>query len=145
VKIFLDTNVLIAASVRQHPHFDRADAVMQRCVRGKDRGVIHAHSLLEFHSAITQLPRGLAVPPAQVHVLLQEGLLDYLEMATLSPDEISALQKSAGEKGLIGGRIYDYYHLAVAMREKVERIYTFNTGDFLAWVEPDWAGKIVVP
>jgi predicted nucleic acid-binding protein len=30
MKIFLDTHVLVAASVRQHPHFPRADLILRR-------------------------------------------------------------------------------------------------------------------
>ncbi len=130
MKVFLDTNVLIAASVRQHPHFLRADAVLQKCMTGEEEGIIHSHSIFEFHSAITRLPGGLAVPPIHVHTLLQEGLLPYLRCISLDFQEIQAVQKTAGEQGLSGGIIYDLYHLFVAEKESVERLYTFNTGHF---------------
>jgi predicted nucleic acid-binding protein len=32
MKVCLDTNVPVAGSVRQHPHFQRADAVMEGCM-----------------------------------------------------------------------------------------------------------------
>ena len=34
MKIFLDTNVLVAASVRQHPYFARADMLLRRSADG---------------------------------------------------------------------------------------------------------------
>lgn len=145
MKVFFDTNVLIAASVKQHPHFSRADAVLRRCLEGEDEGLVHTHSLLEFHSAITQLPKGLAVPPAYVADLLQKGILAYVRLVALPLKEMSLLQKRAGERGLIGGIIYDFFHLAVARREGVDRFYTFNTAHFESLVDPEFLSKIVAP
>jgi predicted nucleic acid-binding protein len=145
MKIFLDTNVLIAASVRQHPHFARADAVLQRCVNLEDEGIIHFHSVLEFHSAITQLPKGLAVPPAHVSTLLSDGLLPFVRCVTLPPTEILAVQKRAGELSLVGGGIYDLFHLAAAVNENADRLYTFNTSHFRELAEPRFVDKIVAP
>lgn len=145
MKIFLDTNVLIAASVRQHPHFARADAILQRCVTREDEGIIHIHSVLEFHSAITQLPKGLAVPPAHVSTLLGDGLLPFLRCATLSPKEILAVQKRAGELGITGGGIYDLFHLAAAVNEGADRLYTFNTSHFRALADSRFVDRIVAP
>ncbi len=145
MRIFLDTNVLIAACVRQHPHFMRADAIMRRCAEQVDEGLIHAHSILEFHSAITQLPGGLAVPPAFVSTLLDEGILPLVRCVVLTLDELRTVQRSAGERGIAGGAVYDLYHLAVAERESVDRLYTFNTGHFRALAPPTLIERIVAP
>jgi predicted nucleic acid-binding protein len=145
MKVFLDTNVLIAASIRQHPHFERADAVLVRCSTREDEGVIHAHSLLEFHSAASQLPKGLAVPSAHINTLLDEGILQFVRCVALSAREIRRVQKRAGELGLVGGIVYDLFHLAVAEKENVDRLYTFNAADFRSLAEGDFAERIVVP
>jgi predicted nucleic acid-binding protein len=145
MKVFLDTNVLIAASVRQHPHFSRADAVMRRCMEKLDEGIVHTHSLLEFHSAITQLPKGLAVPPAYVTDLLEQSILVCVRLVALPKREMTPIQKRAGELGLIGGIIYDFFHLSVAMRECVDRFYTFNTAHFRGLAEPGFRDRIVAP
>lgn len=145
MKIFLDTSVMVAASIRQHPHFSRADKILRRCVDGLDDAIIHAHSLLEFHSAVTQLPRGMAVPPSAVETLLKEGILPFVRCVALSAREIQQVQKRAGHLGLTGGIIYDLYHLAVAEREKVARLYTFNAGHFQQLTPPDFSARIVSP
>jgi predicted nucleic acid-binding protein len=145
MKVFLDTNVLIAASIRQHPQFEAADNLLQRCANKEDEGVIHSHSLLEFHSAITQLPEGLAVPPGQVYTLLEEGLLPYLRCANLNAKQVRQVQKRAGELGLIGGIIYDLYHLAVAENEKVDKLLTFNVVHFQQLATPEWQSRISRP
>ncbi len=145
VRVFLDTNVLVAGSVRQHPHFLRADSLLCACMNRKIEGIVHAHSLLEFHSAVTQLPRGLAVPAAQVRGLLADGILAYIRLVALSAEEVCDVQKRAGELGLSGGIIYDLYHLAIAERENVGRFYTFNTRHFQALASPDFSGRIIAP
>lgn len=145
MKVFLDTNVLIAAAIRQHPQFESADKVLQRCSNKEDEGVIHSHSLLEFHSAITQLPEGLAVPPGQVTTLLEEGLLPYLRCVTLTAKQVRQVQKRAGELGLIGGIIYDLYHLAVAEKEQVDKLLTFNVHHFQQLAFQEWQSRISRP
>ena len=145
MRISLDTNVMVAASVRQHPHFARADRILRHCADGVDQAVIHAHSLLEFHSAMTQLPRGLAVPPAAVEAILKEGILPFVRCVALPAREVQQIQKMAGQLGLTGGIIYDLYHLAVAQKAQVERLYTFNTGHFQQLAPADFSGQIVSP
>jgi predicted nucleic acid-binding protein len=145
VKVFLDTDVLVGASVRQHPHFVRASAVLERCSAGEEEGVIHAHSLLEYHSAITQLPRGLAVPAAHVATLLNEGILPFVRCVALDAGEVAKVQARAGELGVVGGMIYDLYHLWIAAREDVSRLYTFNTGHFRELAEAGFRDRIVSP
>lgn len=118
---------------------------MRRCMEHREDGLVHTHSLLEFHSAITQLPKGLAVPPAQVAGLLQQSIWVNVRLVALPIEGIASIQKRAGEIGLIGGIIYDFFYLSVAMRERVDRFYTFNTSHFQAIAPPDFRDRIVAP
>jgi predicted nucleic acid-binding protein len=145
MKVFLDTNVLVAASIRQHPHFSRANDVMGRCVDGSDEGIIHVHSLLEFHSAVTQLPGGLAVPPSAVDRLLNRGILPHLRCVRLSVNQVRAVLKRAGDLGLVGGIVYDLYHLAAGEQAGADRFYTFNTAHFRRIADQEFEGRIVAP
>jgi len=144
VRVFLDTNVLVAASIRQHPHFARANQILLRCVDGVDQGIINAHSLFEFHSAITQLPK-LAVPPSAVESILTEGILPFVTCCHLTYIEILQTLRKAGQMGLMGGIIYDLYHLALAERENVEILYTFNTRHFQRIASPQFVSRIAAP
>lgn len=145
MRVFLDTNVLVAASIRQHPHFARADEVMARCVTGADEGIVHAHSLLEFFSAVTQLPGGLAVPPAAVESLLQGAILPHVRVVRLSAAKVRQVLGRAGRQGLVGGIVYDLYHLVAAEQAEVARFYTFNTQDVRRLAEPGWVDRIIAP
>lgn len=145
MKVFLDTNVLVAASIRQHPHFERTDSVLRRCQAGEIDAVIHSHSLLEFHSAVTQLPKGAAVPPPHATTLLDDGILPFVRCIALGVREVRRVQKRAGELELAGGMIYDLFHLAAAEKEKVERLYTFNVEDFRSLAADEFVERIIAP
>ncbi len=112
---------------------------------GDDVGLVHSHSLLEYHSAVTQLPKGLAVPPSFVADLLAQGILAHVRLVALPMKEVPHVQKRAGELGLIGGIIYDFFHLTVARREGAERFYTFNIAHFQSLAEPEFRQQIVAP
>src|SRR5690606_14589684 len=144
-KIFLDTNILVAASIRQHPHFDRADRLLLECKEKEAFGIVHAHSLLEFHSAVTQLPKGLAVPPAQVQPLLEEGILAFVKVISLSEASYHEVLKRAGRYGVIGGMVYDLFHLVAAEQEQVDTLYTFNVSHFRRLATPAFADRIMAP
>ena len=145
MRCFFDTSVLVAASVRQHPHFKRADAKLRRCIAGKDTGLVHSHSLLEFHSAMTQLPKGLAVPPEEVNLILKDGILPHVACRALSPAKVAEVQRLAAQAGLIGGIIYDFFHLVAAREMKAEVVWTFNVRHFEAIVPPGMPYEIREP
>ena len=54
--VALLTSVLVAACIRQHPHYERARPLLEAIAAGKERGVISAHSLAEAFSALTSVP-----------------------------------------------------------------------------------------
>lgn len=68
--------------------------------------------------------KGMAVPPAQVEILLAEGILNFVRCSALCAQEVLEVQKRASRMGLVGGIVYDFYHLAVAEKEDVDRFYT---------------------
>jgi predicted nucleic acid-binding protein len=137
MRCFFDTSVLVAASVRQHPHFSRADEKLRHCMSGQDTGLLHSHSLLEFHSAMTQLPKGLAAPPHEVRTILEDGILPHMECKALPRSKVIEAQRLASEAGLIGGIIYDFFHLIAAREMRAEVVWTFNISHFEAIVPPN--------
>ena len=55
MKVFLDTNVLVASVIEQHEHHERAYAVLNRVQSGKDEGFVSAHGLAEVYAVLTKL------------------------------------------------------------------------------------------
>lgn len=60
-------------------------------------------------------------------------------------EEVRSAQKQASELGLVGGIIYDLFHLVVARLEDVERFYTFNIRHFRSIAQLDMLNRIVEP
>lgn len=145
MRCFFDTSVLVAASIRQHPHFARADARLRKCISGEDTGLVHSDSLLEFHSAMTQLPKGLGSPPLEVATILEEGILPHVQCRALSRARIVEVQRLAAEAGLIGGIVYDFLHLFAAREMGAEIVWTFNLRHFESIIPPGMPYQIREP
>src|SRR6266851_3182637 len=65
VQVFFDTNVLVAASERSHPHYAQAWPALRRVAAGKDKGFMSAHSIAEVYAALTRLPVQPRIHPAE--------------------------------------------------------------------------------
>lgn len=144
MKLFLDTNVLVAAFVADHEHHARALPVIQMVHDGKAEGVVSGHSLLETHSILTRLPRAPRLSAVQAAMLISENILKHFSVTTLTGKEYGELAQKLGRDGIIGGRSYDLLHLNCAEKSGAERIYTFNV-DHFAGLAPHLRNRIVAP
>ncbi len=130
MKVFLDTNVLVAACVVAHEHHARALPLMRAVHSGEMEGCVSAHSLLEAHAILTRLPRTPRIMPAQAKELIAENVIKYFNVLSLSAKEYTQLIAKLGENGIVGGACYDMLHLECAEKSGAERIFTFNLDDF---------------
>lgn len=145
MKAYLDTNVLVAASVQEHPHheqsFDLLKAVKERTLQG----CIGTHGLAEFYSVLTRAPFTPRVHPAEAGRFLDDNILPYFEIVALSADDYRAVLHSCSNASLIGGVVFDALHLYSAQKAGCDRVYTFNLKDFRALAPPELEGRIVAP
>ena len=145
MRVYLDTNVLVAASIESHPHhlqsFDLLRAVKDR----KWIGFISTHCLAELYAVLTRAPFNPRVHPAEAGRLLDDNIMPYFELTTLSAGDYKAALRTCIGVGLSGGLVFDALHILCAVRAKCQRIYTFNLKDFRALAPPSLAGKIVSP
>lgn len=145
MKAYLDTNVLVAASVQSHGHhlqsFDLVKAVKDKAVHG----CISTHGLAEFYSVITRAPFTPRVHPAEAGRFLNDNILPYFELIALSAQDYKAVLRSCTDAGLIGGLFFDALHLHSAQKANCDRIYTFNVKDFRSLASAEFAGKIAAP
>jgi predicted nucleic acid-binding protein len=56
VRVYFDTNVLIAASVQEHPQHVQSFDLVKAVKEGALRGCISTHGLAEFYSVLTRAP-----------------------------------------------------------------------------------------
>jgi predicted nucleic acid-binding protein len=145
VKAYLDTNVLVAASVSDHPHhgksFDLLKAIRDRAITG----CVSTHGLAEFYSVITRAPFRPRVHPAEAGRLLDENILPWFGLVELSPGDYRATLKSCSEVGLAGGIVFDALHVCAAKKAACDYIYTFNVRDFRAIAPEELKSRIATP
>ncbi|HWD19923.1 MAG TPA: PIN domain-containing protein [Verrucomicrobiae bacterium] len=130
MKAFLDTNVLVAAVIQIHESHHKAFAVLDRVQNGKDHGFVSAHSLAEIYSVLTRLPQNQRHSPEQALLSIEENVLKYFKIVSLSGMDYAALLREAAVAGVAGGTIYDAVLLKAAEKSGAEKIYTFNVRHF---------------
>ena len=143
--IFFDTTVLVAASVQSHPHYTQARSALLRVTAGQDKGFMALHSIAELFAVLTRLPIQPRIHPLEAARIVTENILPHFELLSIArEDYLEALNKMAGG-GWIGAKIYDVLLLRCASRCAVDRIYTFNLGDFKQLAPAGIIEKICAP
>ena len=145
MKAYLDTNVLIAASIDDHQHHLQAFDLVEAVKRGAMKGCISTHGLAEFYSVITRAPFVPRVHAAEANRFLEENILPYFELVELTREDYRSVIRSCADASLIGGLVFDALHLQSAVKSKCDRVYTFNVKDFRTLAPPSLAGKIAAP
>jgi predicted nucleic acid-binding protein len=127
----LDSSVVVAALVESERHHSACDALLdQRDIH------LYAHALVETFSTLTGGRLGSRVLPKTVTELLEDSVLPYVELITLSAKEMISALRDAPLRGVRGAAIYDYLHLAAARKAKAARLYTLDVGTFRSFHRP---------
>jgi predicted nucleic acid-binding protein len=93
-----------------------------------ERAATRPHSLAEVFSALTGNPHTrIAADHAAAIIAHLSRSLDFTEITAL--ETLKAL-KSAGQKGVRGGRVHDYLHAVAAEKSGAQRILTLDQNDF---------------
>jgi predicted nucleic acid-binding protein len=145
MKIFLDTNVLVSAVVKQHVDHERSFSVLDRVHAGKDDGSISAHSLAEMYAVLTKFPLPYRHTPEQALLSIEENVLKYFTTVSFSGSDYASLLREAAGTGIQGGTIYDAILLKSAAKAGVDRVYTLNLKHFQAIASPGVAAMLSVP
>jgi len=145
MKVFLDTSVLLAAVLKKHAAHERAFAVLERVQEGKDEGFISSHSLAELYANLTKLPPPFRHSPEQALLSVEENILKYFKISSLTGSDYSTLVREAALAGIQGGTIYDAVLLKSAVKADVERVYTLNQKHFQAVAPKNIRAQIVSP
>jgi predicted nucleic acid-binding protein len=145
MRVFLDTSVLVAASVASHPHHVQALAVLSRVAKGEDTGSIGVHSIAETYAALTRLPVAPRIHPSEAGRIIRDNILKHFELVAAGEAEYLQALASVQDNGWPGAKIYDALLLACATRSGADRIYTFNLGDFRGLATADLQARICAP
>src|SRR5262245_45159034 len=107
MKVLLDTATLIAAMLPDHVHHAAAHPWLANGKAGAFEGVVSGHSIAEVYSVLTRLPRTPPITPAEAWQLLQENVLSWATIVTLSSSDYSSLMAELSKRGIGGGIVYD--------------------------------------
>jgi predicted nucleic acid-binding protein len=129
VNIFFDTTVLVAASERGHPHYAQAWPALRRVAAGQDKRFMSVHSIAEVYASLMRLPVQPRIHPAEA-ARITDNILLHFEVVSIGKEDYLEALNTVGSGGWIGAKIYNALLLRCAARCTVERIYTFNPGDF---------------
>lgn len=141
MKVYFDTNVLVAAALEGHPHHVPAAAILRKVHRGEIEASISAHGLAELYSVLTRAPLVPPVYPSEAWRILERNVLPHFDVIPLSGAEYKSTLRGCADAGWTGGRVYDALHLTAARKAHCERICTFNVRHFRE-LAPDLADRI---
>lgn len=145
MKVFLDTNVLVASVIEQHEHHKRAYVVLDRVQSGKDEGFVSAHALAEFYAVLTKLPAPFRHTPEQALLSVEENIVKYFKITCLTGADYTGLIREAALAGVQGGTIYDAVLVKCAAKAEVEKLFTLNIGHFQNVARKSLQAQILAP
>lgn len=145
MKVFLDTSVLIASVLEKHEAHSRALVILERVQNGKDEGFVSAHTLAEMYATLTKLPVPMRHSPSQALQSIEENVVKYFTISSLSAGDYHGLLREAAMAGIQGGTIYDAVLLRSAIKTGADRIYTLNLKHFQAVAPSNISSLIFAP
>jgi predicted nucleic acid-binding protein len=128
--VFLDTNVLVAASVAEHPAHPVADALLARLVDTGARACVSPQVCREFLATMTRGPvEGIRFEVALAVEVLSAWLGEcaLIEESSAVVTELVAL---VVRKGVRGKQVHDANVVATMFANGVTRLATLDEADF---------------
>jgi hypothetical protein len=103
------------------------------------------HSIAEAFAALTRLPVQPRFHPVEAARIVSENILPHFEVVPLAKEDYLEAMNTMASGGWSGAKIYDALLLRCVGRCAVERIYTFNLGDFRQLAPSGLQEKICAP
>jgi predicted nucleic acid-binding protein len=144
VRVYFDTNVLVAALQPDHVHHLPSFAALRRVQKHELDGYLAAHGLIELYSVLTRAPFANRPSPDEVQSLIKETITPDLQIIEVTTQTHLAAIALCAEAGWRGGRIHDAVHILAAAQSECDLIYTYNLTDFRA-LAPERANMIQAP
>lgn len=129
--LFLDTSVLLASVDPDEPSHAACDALLAAGGHG-----VYGHALAEMFSVLTGGRLGRRLAPLVAAGLMRDSVLPYVRVTALSGKELMTALAACQARGVRGGAVYDWLHLAAARKAKAETLLTLNLRDFQSLALP---------
>ena len=144
MKVYFDTNVLVAALKAEHIHHARSLASVRRVLLGELEGCIAGQGLAEPYSVLTRTPFVVPVYPDEALAMIEQSLLPSFKIIDVNSKAYLGAIASCANAGWKGGRVHDAVHIQAAAQAGCEAIYTYDVVHFQS-LAPEWSGRIQAP
>jgi predicted nucleic acid-binding protein len=141
MKTFLDTNVLVAAVLETHEHYEPSFQLFSRS--HPRQTFCGAHNLAEVYAILTRYPSKDRLTSDQALTVL-ETIQERVTIVALTVQEYVAAIREFAAMGIAGGAIYDGLIASCALKVGADILYTWNTGHFIR-LGDDIAGRVRTP
>ena len=132
MSFYLDSSILVAAVTDIEPYHEPCAALLL----GKTPLRVRPHALAETFSALTGGRLALRLSATTAARLIEVNILPRVSLADLTAAELMRALRDSEARGVRGGAIHDYLHLATARKVKAESLYTINVRHFRAFHRP---------
>ena len=130
MRIFFDASVLVPAVVEQLDNHEAALEALRSHTAPPHRGFCSTHALAQCYATLTTLPPPRCVLPDEARRLIDGSILVRVTAVPLTADDYSVAVRRVAAAGLGGSAVYDALHVCCAERMSIDRILTYNIGDF---------------
>jgi len=128
---FLDTSVILASLNPDEAHHAACDRIV---AAGGSR--IYGHALAETFSVLTGGRQGRRLGASVAVRLVEQSVLPFVQVQLLSAKDLMSALAECESRGVRGGAIYDWLHLAAARKAGAEVFFTLDLRDFQSLARP---------
>ena len=121
--LFLDTSVLVAAFLGDHPGHTASVDIFRQCKPGQ--AFCAGHTLAETYSTLTRIPPPYRATAEEANRFL-DTICESLSIVSLEPMEYRETLHQASTAGIVGGSVYDFLIASCARKAAATRLYTWN-------------------
>ena len=133
--MFVDTNILVNARIREAPHHESARASLERALRSPEPLRISRQIMREYLAVVTR-PQAWPVPITREEALDDIGRLDRaFEVFEDGPRVTDMLVALCREVEVGGRQVHDANIVATMLAHGERRLLTFNAADFRRYQE----------
>jgi uncharacterized protein len=131
----VDANILVYAMDADAPQHLASRRLLDAARTGTTTLYITSQILCEFYSIVTN-PRRVPKPrPAADAIAAIAALLVFLHVLPIPARAVETWLDLLRRRPVTGGDVFDLQLAATMLANGVQRIYTFNTGDFEGFAE----------
>jgi uncharacterized protein len=131
----VDTNVLVYALDADAPQHAASRSLLETAQTERATLFVTSQILCEFYAIVTDRRRVPKPRTAADALTAISGLLGFLQVLPVPARTVDRLLDLLRRHPVTGGDVFDLQIIATMQSNDVDRVYTFNAGDFAAFSE----------